>query len=236
MRDLIAKARTTLSSAPSRLLEILPAAGDLKSRVAIDIYLVHQSRGAEDYEILCDFERFATENQTGLFSRPYLRVWAGRQDFERHIFARRLREAFAEQFEAVRAARAEAERASRRGFFALPSLWEIGTTVAGLGASMVSTIVLYLAVKAGGGALEDIRGWLRDSTVGRAFRGKSAGAQLEAEIDKKKAVIDQGLRDIEIMLHRDLYLHAWREGPAGPMTGMNREAWPLPDFVRDRMS
>ncbi|MEL6209450.1 MAG: hypothetical protein AAFR44_04585, partial [Pseudomonadota bacterium] len=53
----------------------------------------------------------------------------------------------------------------------------------------------------------------------------------DKEPPAKKAKVDAALQSVEIVLHRDLYTHAWRGQRAGPMTGMVYDAWPLPQYV-----
>ena len=208
----------------------------LASEVEVPVYVVHHGTGAEDYVLLCDFEAFLRESQSGLFHRPVLKIWAGRDDFERIPFARNLREAFADQFDRVRAAhRAERDAARSNWSLRLPGLGEIllwGLTTTG---GLVGSILLYLATAATGEALRDIGQALRNSLLGRAFRGKDPEVALEEMIAEKKSVIDAALARQSVTLHPELYAHAWRRGRPGPLTGMDRDAWPLPEFVRAEM-
>lgn len=207
----------------------------LTSEAPIPIYVVHHGPNAEDYTLLCDFEQFMRENQSGFLARPVLTIWAGRSDFERQAFARNLRHAFSTQFDAVRATM-RAEMESQRTSWTLPSvgdivLWGLSTT-----GSLIGSLVLYIATGTGRSALRDIGRIVRTSALGRAVQGKSAEAELEDLIETKKTTIDAALARIDIRLHPDLYAHAWRGQGPGPMTGMDRDAWPLPDFVADRMT
>ncbi len=206
-----------------------------KSDVEIPIYVLHHGNDPEEYEILCDFERFVTENQSGFLSRPVLKVWAGRSDFNSHYFARNLREAFSAQFEAVRQ-ESLASKPKRKGFIPQLSIWDIGLGIVGPFGSLLGTIVLYLAVKAGNSAIEEIRALLRNNVVGRIFKSQSDASRLEAQIEEKQAVIDAALAEKRVTLHRDLYLYAHRAGPAGSMAGVDLDAWPLTAFVTRRMA
>ena len=204
-----------------------------KSEVEIPVYVLHHTDDAEDYQILCDFERFVSENQSGFFSRPVLKVWAGRSDFNSYHFARNLRQAFSEQFEAVRR-ESLATQPQKKGLIPQLSIWDIGFGIVGPFGSLLGTVVLYLAVKAGNSAIDEIRALLRDNVVGRIFSRKSDTARLEEQIDQKKEVIDAALADKKIVLHRELYLYAHRHGAAGSMAGIDLDAWPLPEFVTQR--
>lgn len=208
----------------------------LASDVEVPIYVIHDGQGAEDYALLCDFEAFLRESKSGLFHRPVLSVWAGRDDFERVVFARHLREAFTHQFDLVRDAhRAEAEAAQRRWSLRLPGLGEILLWGWGATGGLIGVLLLYVATAATGDALREIGQVLRNSILGRAVRGKDPDEALEEMIAEKRGVIDAALARQSVTLHPELYAHAWRGQRPGPMTGMDREAWPLPAFVRDRM-
>ena len=205
---------------------------NLTTDVEIPVYVIHHGPDAEDYEILCDFVGFMTANQKGFLARPVLRVWAGRQDFQKYLFARRLREDFTAQFEVLRLALRAERESSGWGF---PTVGEVFLFGAQLTGQIVAALLLWIATETGRAAIGQITQILRNSTLGKLVRGKSTEEQLEDLIDEKKAVIDEGLARLEITLHRDLYLHAWRGQSPGPMTGMDRDAWPLPGFVSERL-
>lgn len=232
MKDKLTNLTSRLSESAKGAIPELPSLS-FKSEVEIPIYVLHHTNDPEDYQILCDFERFVSENQSGFLSRPTLKVWAGRSDFNSHYFARNLRHAFSEQFEAVRQARL-ATKPKRKGLIPQLSIWDIGLGIVGPFGSLLGTIVLYLAVKAGNSAVDEISRLLKDN-VGRLFKRSTDSSRLEAQIEEKKAVIDAALADKRIVLHRDLYLYAHREGPAGSMAGIDLDAWPLPSFVTERM-
>ncbi|MEM9141156.1 MAG: hypothetical protein AAGB15_15115, partial [Pseudomonadota bacterium] len=149
----------------------------------------------------------------------------------RHLFARQLRLAFSTQFDAIRALHQAEAEAKRTRWIGLPSLSDLilwGLTGA---AGLAGSILLYLATTVAGDALKDVVNRLRKA-LGTSGNPEQA---LEELIETKKDVIDQALIRLDITLHRDLYLHAWRGQRPGPMTGMKRDAWPLPDFVQERM-
>ncbi|MEM7060472.1 MAG: hypothetical protein AAF557_23075 [Pseudomonadota bacterium] len=204
----------------------------LTSDVEVPVYVIHHEPEAEDYEILCDFEGFMTANQKSFLARPVLRVWAGRQDFERHIFARRLREDFTAQFEILRMA-LRAERDEKN--WKLPGIGDVLLWGLSLGSEVVGSIILWLAMEPGQKAIGRITSIFRRSAFDRSVQDGSAEQQLETLIKEKKGVIDEALARIEIALHRALYAYAWRGQRPGPMTGIDREAWPLPSFVTDQM-
>ena len=233
MRNTISEIGKVLGDAVETARDQLPEIS-LVSDVEVPIYVIHHGPGAEDYELLCDFEQFMKASQSGLLNRPLLRVWAGRQDFERYLFARHLREAFSQQFETVRQMH-QAEKEAQEKAWSLPSAGDVllwGLNIAG---GLVGSLLLYIATETGRTAIERISKIIKRSVIGRALGSSSAEAELEELIEEKKAVIDSALSRIEIVLHCELYAYAWRGQPPGPMTGMDREAWPLPSFVRERM-
>ena len=161
-----------------------------------------------------------------------VKIWAGRQDFEKYIFARRLREDFSQQFEVLRMAlRAEREESSLSSW----DLFDLFMFGAELTGKVVAALLLWIATETGRSAIKRISHILSSSFVGSVFQGKNAEEQLEEVIAEKKQVIDEGLARMTIVLHRELYAYAWRNQEMGPMTGMDRQAWPLPDFVREKL-
>jgi len=38
-----------------------------------------------------------------------------------------------------------------------------------------------------------------------------------------------------VTIHPELYEHAWRDGYRGRISGLDRDAWPLPAFVRTHL-
>lgn len=233
MRNRISEIGKALGDAVETARNQLPEVS-LVSDVEVPIYILHHGTGSEDYELICDFEKFMSASQSGFLHRPVLKLWAGRSDFERYIFARHLREAFSQQFEAVRRIQQE-ERDAERKQWSLPTAGDVLLWGLNLAGGLVGSLLLYLATETGRTAIERISKIVKNSVVGRALGSGSAEAELEQLIEEKKAVIDAALSRIEIVLHRELYAYAWRGQSPGPMTGMNRQAWPLPDFVRERM-
>ncbi|MEM6488563.1 MAG: hypothetical protein AAF677_09915 [Pseudomonadota bacterium] len=55
---------------------------------------------------------------------------------------------------------------------------------------------------------------------------------LAEAVAAKQRLVDRALDDVRVALHRELWAYAWRGQAPGPMTGMDRAAWPLPDHVR----
>ncbi|MEM7742768.1 MAG: hypothetical protein AAF409_03570 [Pseudomonadota bacterium] len=231
MRKTLDRFRKSLEGAVEAAWDQLPEF-TLSSDVEVPIFVIHHGPTAEDYEIVCDFQQFMTVNQSGFLSRPSLRIWAGRDDFARHTFARHLREAFSAQFEALRDEH-RAERERRR--WALPGVGDVILWGLSLTGGVLGSLLLLVATETGRTALDRIGAIVRGTGIGRLTRSSSPEQELEALIEEKKGVIDAGLARLDVALHRELYTYAWRDQRPGPMTGMKRDAWPLPDFVRDRM-
>ena len=76
-----------------RLKDQLPVvkAPTLGTTVDVPVYVIHNSADAEDYFFIFDFEQFVERSRSGIFVRPKLKVWAGRNDFGRGAFARQFR-------------------------------------------------------------------------------------------------------------------------------------------------
>lgn len=205
--------------------DALPEMPDIKMptlgrEVEIPVYIIHNSNDAEDYFFLFDFEVFVERSKEGMFVRPKLRVWAGRDDFDRVLFARQFRQSFADEFDRMRAA-LNAKGKSKMGWLS----WDLGVDLAG---AFISNIAAYLVIlvavgtgKAIGASLS-LPGWMK---------GKSAAAKLEDQVDGMKGKVEAALKNIEVTMHRDLYAHAYRGHQGGPVSGMDFDAWPLPAYV-----
>ncbi|MEL6532390.1 MAG: hypothetical protein AAFN09_08295 [Pseudomonadota bacterium] len=199
----------------------LPALG---KEAEIAVFLVHNSRDPEDYFFLFDFEEFADRSRAGIFVRPALRVYAGRDDFSRVTFARQFRAVFQREFDRMRTELAEGK--GKRGWLD----FKLGVSAVDLIGGLVANLVLAIATSAGKVVLTRILG------LPNLLKAKSDEAKLADEIDKTKRQVESALERIEVTLHRELYDHAYRGGPAGKVSGLDRDAWPLPDYVRAHLS
>lgn len=226
--DSVGNAVSRVSTTVGNLLPDLPDFA-LSKRVGIPIYIVHNSTNPEDYFFLLDFERFMAESQKGMFTRPSLELWAGRSDFERHPFARNLREAFSREFGRMHEEK-RADLSKKRWGSGWLSLGFGLDIVAALGSGFVQTLILFLAVTTGKSAWKEVR-----NILGMKSRKESELKKLQTAIDEKREVIDAALMEIDVTLHRELYLHAYRGHPPGKLTGMDYQAWPLPNFVRQHL-
>ena len=196
---------------------------ELGRSVDIPVYLVHNSPDPEDYFFIFDFEQFVERSRTGLFVRPRLMVWAGRDDFDRRTFARQVRVAFTEEFDAAR--RALDEGARRRGGGWLT--WERANWLPAEGVVALFLLGLATSVLSATG-----RALLGLVPRPRWMRGKSAQERLETEIAASQERVDVALADLKVALHMNLYRNAWRGKAGGRLTGMHYDAWPLPASVR----
>lgn len=200
----------------------LPALPSLTRRVDIPVYVIHQAADPEAYFFVFDFEVFVDRSAAGAFVRPVLQIWAGRDDFDRRVFARAFRETFAKEFDQMRRS---ASQASGQGWLS----WQPGLGFAGdLLASLVATLVLAVATGTGRAlaSLIPIPSWLK---------GKTPEMRIEHEVEALRGRVDQALEQIEIKLHPELYAHAYRGHAPGPFPGMSYDTWPLPDMVRQHL-
>lgn len=187
--------------------------------VDIPVYVIHNSADAEDYFFIFDFEQFVERSRSGIFVRPKLKVWAGRNDFGRAAFARQFRESFGREFDGARAALAAGGQ-SGNGWFS----WSMGKELlTGAISGFVANIVLLVAVSAGKAI------WSALPLPG-ILRAKSDDAKLEDSIAETQSKVDQALADMEVTLHRVLYDYARKWGPIS-QRDMDYDAWPLPAFV-----
>lgn len=216
--------KQSLIDAYARITDALPELS-FASDVEIPVYLIHNTPDAEDYTFLIDFERFLREAKAGIFARPVLKVWAGRSDFDRSAFARNLREAFSHEFARMRA---EAKSPKREGWFSVKFNDLLNGTAA---VHFLGTVVLYTAVTGSKMALRGAGAALGLDRFIARFKGADALDKVEADIAEKQRIVDAALAQTSIALHRDLYYHAYRASTPGPLTGIDHDAWPLPDYV-----
>lgn len=193
--------------------------------VEVPVYVIHNSTDPEDYFFIFDFAQFVESSRDGLFVRPSLKVWAGRDDFNRAIFARQFRECFAEEFDAARYALSQGG-GQKNGWLS----WGVALgTVSSLGANWVANIVLLIALSAGRIVWDAL-------PLPKLFRGKSDATKLEDSIQDTQDRVDKALAGMTIVLHRELWTHAYRGSAPGRMVGMEYDAWPLPDYVRQHLA
>ncbi|WP_039017071.1 hypothetical protein [Halocynthiibacter namhaensis] len=191
---------------------------ELTREAEIAVYMVHRSVDAEDYFFLFDFEEFVAKSEGGIFVRPVLRIFTGRDDFSRTRFARQFREVFASEFDRMRSEAAN----KKSGWLSWASAGEF------LGGA-IANLVLAIALGAG-------KQVLNFTGLAGLVKGKSDEAKLRDEFEQTKAKVETALSHIEVTVHRELYDHAYRDGLKGKVSGMDREAWPLPGFVREHLA
>ena len=184
----------------------------------INVYLIHTSAEPEDYFFLFDFEEFADRSKAGLFVRPAIRIFAGRDDFSRVTFARQFREVFAREFDRMRAELGAAK--GKRGWLN----WNLGVSAVDLIGGLVANLVLAVALSAGKAVLGRI-------ALPKILQGKTAEAKLADEIERTQGQVEAALQRIDVTLHPELAEHARALGH-GRAAGLDRDAWPLPAYVR----
>ncbi|WP_342075245.1 hypothetical protein [Yoonia sp. SS1-5] len=206
-----------------RLLNQLPEVKwpTLGKTVDIPVYVIHNSADAEDYFFIFDFEQFVERSRQGMFVRPKLQVWAGRNDFARGAFARQFRESFTHEFEAARVALGS-EKDNGRGWFS----WSMGFDLL---PSFVAHVVLLVALSAGKMVLSAL-------PLPGFLRGKSDAEKLEGKIDEMQTKVDQALGDMQVVVHRDLRKHAYWHAQMRAAGQVDEDAWPLPAFVKTHLT
>jgi len=201
----------------------MPELPQLGRMVDIPVYLVHNSDDPEDYFFIFDFELFVEQSRQGLFVRPKLQVWAGRDDFNRPRFAGQFRESFTHEFDLARAALENSNESS--GWFSWGGLKEIVTTN---GASFVANVVLLVSLSAGKMVWNAL-------SLPRIFEGRSKESQLEEAIKSTQGKVDKALEAMDIKLHKQLWEHAWNRGSTASPSGLDFDAWPLPKNVAEHL-
>lgn len=200
----------------------------LGKTVDIPVYVIHNSADAEDYFFIFDFEQFVERSRAGMFVRPKLKVWAGRNDFARRRFARQFRESFSREFEAARAALA---KGNEKELGWLGQLVGLGIGVAAHTVpGAIALLVLTIATSAGSAI------WSALPNRPRLRRTKTEEEKLEDSIAETQGKVDGALAAMEVTLHPELHRHAYRGTRPGPRTGMETEAWPLPSFVSEHLN
>ena len=195
----------------------------LGKSVDVPVYLVHNTRDPEDYFFIFDFEEFVEQSRSGIFVRPRLLVWAGRDDFQRRAFARSFRESFSTEFDLARAALSQG--GNKAGWFSWGGLRD---AVSSGGASFVANVVLLVGLSAGKMIWSSL-------PLPNIFQEKSDERKLEDSISQTQSKVDEALAAMEVRLHQELWSHAWRGSAPGRMTGMDKNAWPLPEHVRKHL-
>ena len=189
----------------------------------IAVYLVHDSRNPEDYFFLLDFEEFVARSESGIFVRPALRIFSGRDDFSRTQFARQFREVFAAEFDRMRTDLASGK--GKRGWLD----WKFaGASALDLVGGLVANLVLAVALSIG----QRVVGSL---SIPKLFTGKAPEAKLADKIEDTKSRVEAALARVDVTIYPELFDHACREGRLGRIADMDRDAWPLPAFVRTHL-
>lgn len=214
-------------SLKDRLSAAVPSVGwpSLGRTVEIPVYVVHNTPDAEGYFFIFDFEQFVELSRGGVFVRPKLKVWAGRDDFDRATFARQFRTSFAKEFDAARFALAEDQPAKGSGWFG----WGMASDLFGFNlASFAANVVLLVGVSAGKMVWNAL-------PLPSLWTKKSDAAKLEQSIQDTQTKVDAALSGMAVTIHRELWTHAYKGTSPGRMTGMDKDAWPLPEFVRTHL-
>lgn len=197
----------------------------LGREVAIPVFLIHNSSSSEDYYFIFDFEEFVERSQAGVFVRPKLKVWAGRDDFDRSEFASQFRQSFSQEFDAARSALVAT--ANNKGWFGwLKTVKQ--DVVQGPMTSFVANVVLLTALSAGRLVVSQVlpAGW---------FQGAPDSQKLEESIEATKGKVDAALAQLELVLHRDLLMHAFFGQIPERYLEVDFDAWPLPGFVQEHL-
>ena len=143
--------------------------------------MVHDSRDPEDYFFLFDFEEFVARSESGIFVRPSLRIFTGRDDFSRTQFSRQFREVFATEFDRMR--RDLASGKAKRGWLD----WKfVGASAFDLIGGLVANLVLAVALSVGRRAFSGL-------SMPKLLSGKAPEAKLADKIEDTKTQVEAAL-------------------------------------------
>lgn len=216
-----------IKSAVSSIRMSLPPLSlpSLGREVPIPVYLVHNSPDAEDYFFIFDFEEFVERSREGMFVRPKLQVWAGRDDFDRAAFARQFRVSFSKQFDNARKALASEQTSG--GWFNWISDVSKDLSMVSWHA-FVAHIVLLISLSAGRKVFTAI-------LPTGLFSGKDPARKLEDSIEDTKRKVDTALQKLEVVLHWELCAHAFYGQKPAHFNEQDYDTWPLPEFVKTHL-
>lgn len=202
----------------------LPA---LTREAEIPVYMIHNSIDPENYFFIIDFEEFVERSMQGMFVRPKLKIWAGRDDFSRLEFAHHFRKVFAAEFDRMRAELTQ--KGARKGKLGWLNWGDALTLAPSFVGGVIAHLILALALSTGKAIFGSI-------SLPKWMKGKSATRRTEEGIDETKTAVEEALSRVEVVLHKELYDHAYRDGPLGKISGVDLSAWPMPAHVRAHLS
>jgi hypothetical protein len=235
----LSKAKDYLPEMPS-----LPSLKIGRER-AFHVHVIHTSGDPESYYFAFDFhEFFEGSKEAGMLTRPVFQVVAGRDDFDRRIFARQMRESFSEGFEEMRRADAEAKRRAaadaKKGAWGIGifDMIEMGVMSVVTGAFILPLIYLMLGLLGLGAVLEFVENLT--AKLKAPFAKKEA--TIEEEIDGARGRVDAALMGLKIEIDLDLWVNAMGPGyaeahpeEAAKVRAASADGWPLPADVRSRL-
>ncbi len=203
----------------------MPKLPTLGRQVPIPVYMVHNSDHPDDYFFIFDFEEFVEKSRDGMFVRPKIKLFAGRDDFNRGAFARQFRVSFAKQFDAARDTLVAQKK--QGGWFGWLS--ETASEISGSNLqAFAAHVVLLVSLSAGKMVLSAI-------LPARFFSGRSSAQKLEESIEDTKVKVDLALERLEVVLHWELCAHAFYGDQPEGFREEDYDTWPLPEYVKEHL-
>jgi len=193
----------------------------------IPVYMIHNSIDPDDYFFIIDFEEFVARSKQGMFVQPKLKIWAGRDDFSRLEFAHSFREVFAGEFDRMRGVLTQ--KGKRKGGLGWLNWADALTFDPAFVGRAIGHMVLTLALSGGKALFGTV-------PIPKWIKGKSAAQRTEDDIDETKEAVETALTRVDVVLHKELYDHAYRGERLGKISGIDLNAWPLPGHVREHLS
>ena len=229
--DRVAQAAGTAKSSASRMaVEALGVAKMLRSapsqardrffpECTLPLFLLPTGSAASDFCCVFDFDEPIDVLRSHRFPRPVLRVWAGRQDFDRDSLTEQLKSEFTRQFEASRdrdrsafeAELKELEEGKQKALEQVSGpLGSFAGTVAAAAfldpGAIMGLIILAISMRKGRLALKPLTDYfeVRRKTKGRRKEMEHHLSNLEAQFSSDNKVFQRSVRRLDVQVHPEL--------------------------------
>ena len=100
------EAAKRLQSTPAKILD------RLSRECSAPAFVLPTGSGADDYQLVFEFDEVIDQLRSGILVRPVIDVWTGRLDLDFTIFPSRLKEAFTTQFTSSRSSIGASQKAA----------------------------------------------------------------------------------------------------------------------------
>lgn len=218
----------------------------------VPAYVIHQSGDSEDYLIHFQVEEITENLKNGIFIRPKIEIWSGRNDLNRTKLAKKLRLEFLQQLEEEKQKKLQEHDAHRKEIAKrsettksnlLSRVSWLGSAIAAallVSNPIANAVILFIAVTSGKSTISELIKMLRlsMSSWAKGKTNKEKEQELEKEINSKQGTIDEALENMDIKLHPSLYkaAHDSFGVTATSAKGIVINAEPLPEYIEGLVS